>query len=149
MHVKKQRTPVSQGEHIERAWYVVDLSGKILGRAASRIGALLIGKHKPSYSSHVDQGDYVVAVNASKVMVSGSKQLNKLYRRHTGYPGGFREQSFREMIRSDPRQVIVHAISGMIPKNKLRDKRLTRLKVFAGSEHPYQHEIDARLKRYG
>lgn len=123
------------------AWHLVDLSDQVLGRAASRIAAFLIGKERVGYSPYLDQGDYVVAINASKIALTGKKRVQKSYRWHTNFPKGFRERSFGEVLDKYPDRVVSHAVSNMLPKNKLRPRRLLRLKIFPGSEHPYQDKI--------
>ena len=137
--MKKTRT--LKASEIQRVWHLCDLKGKILGREATRIAGLLIGKGKPDYTPHLDSGDYVVVVNAAKVEVSGRKRKQKIYYRHSGYPGGFKEISFEEQMARDPRKIIRHTVTGMLPKNKLRDKRLARLKVFVDEGHPYQDKL--------
>ncbi len=126
---------------IKRSWHLVDANGKILGRMATEIAIFLMGKHKPTYSDHMDSGDYVVVVNASKVKLTGKKALQKKYFRHSGYPGGFREISFEKMEREQPEKVIEHAVFGMLPDNRLRRDRMVRLKVFADSRHTYEDKF--------
>lgn len=122
---------------IKRAWHIIDADGQILGRLATGIVRLLTGKHKPDYTPNLDSGDYVVVANSDRVKVSGKKELNKVYSRHSLYPGGFKQVSLHEQRRKDSRRLISHAVSKMLPKNKLRPDRLKRLKIFKGSEHPY------------
>lgn len=127
---------------IKREWHIVDLEGKTLGRVASEIAKLLIGKHKPSYTPHIDSGDFVVAINASKLVLTGNKMADKTYYRHSGRPGGFKEEKATDVMSKDPRKVVERALKGMVPKNKLASPRLRRLKVYAGSEHPHtNHEF--------
>jgi len=126
---------------IKRNWHLIDAKGQILGRLATKIANLLMGKSKPYFVSHLDCGDYVVVINASQVKVSGRKAQQKKYYRYSGYPGGLKETTFFQQIVKDPRKIIGHAVAGMLPKNKLRDKRLVRLKIFAGEEHPYKDKI--------
>ena len=126
---------------ITRGWHLVDAKEQILGRLATKIANLLMGKNKPYFVSHLDCGDYVVVVNASKVRVSGRKTQQKKYYHYSGYPGGLKETTFSQQIAKDPRKVIWHAVAGMLPKNKLRDKRLARLKIFAAEEHPYKDKF--------
>lgn len=128
-------------KEIKREWHLMDAKGEVLGRMATKIATLLMGKHKSDYSAHMDSGDYVVIVNAEKVLVTGKKATQKVYRGHSGYPGGFKEVSFEKMITEHPDRVIIHAVSGMLPKNRLRDKRLLRLKVFEGSKNPYEEKF--------
>jgi len=135
------KTTVIKGTPINRKWYLVDLSGKTLGRICTEIAAILIGKDKTTFSYHRDDGDYVVAINAKDVQVTGRKPKQKLYQHYTGYHGGIKELTFAEMMKKDPREIIVHGVMGMLPKNKLRDRRMTRLKVFVGSDHKYADKI--------
>lgn len=122
---------------IERVWHVVDATDLPLGRLASEIAQILRGKHKPTYAPHMDGGDFVVIVNAEKVAVTGNKALQKLYYRHSGFPGGLSELSFEQMRERYPERIIEAAVRGMIPKNRLGRQMLTKLKVYAGSEHPH------------
>jgi len=126
---------------IKRGWHLVDAKGQILGRLATKIASLLIGKNKPYFVSHLDCGDYVVVINASQVKVSGRKAQQKKYYRYSGYPGGLKEITFSQQMTKDPTKVIRHAVEGMLPKNKLRDKRLARLKIFVGEEHQYKDKF--------
>lgn len=122
---------------IKRAWHIIDVQNQILGRVATQISRWLIGKQKVDYLPNLDGGDYVVVINSDGVKVTGKKELNKFYYRHSNYPGGFKQISVHEQRVKDSRQLIVHAVSKMLPKNKLRADRLQRLKVFKGSQHPY------------
>lgn len=128
---------------IKRHWHLVDVGGKILGREASQIAQLLIGKDKVYFAPHLDCGDYVVVVNADKVRLSGKKEQQKKYRRHSGYPGGFKEIPFADQMKRDSRKVIELAVSKMLPKNKLRLRRLRRLKVFTDEKHPYEEKLNS------
>jgi len=119
---------------IIRDRHIVDVNGKTLGRIVPQIAKLLQGKHKVNYVPYLDMGDYVVVTNASKVHVTGHKAQTKVYTRYSGYPGGLRKIGFAELIKKNPQEIIRHAVSGMLPKNKLRKKRLTRLSIFAGEE---------------
>ena len=121
----------------QRRWYIVDAQDKVLGRMATEIGRVLRGKHKPIFTPNVDAGDFVIVVNARGVKLTGKKADNKMYYRHTEYPGGLRERSAGEMLIEKPEQVIKLAVRGMLPKNRLSRKLLTKLKVYAGSEHPH------------
>jgi large subunit ribosomal protein L13 len=123
---------------IKRNWHMIDAEDEILGRMSTKLATLLMGKHKPTYSDHMDMGDYVVVINAQKVKVTGKKRKQKVYQKHSGYPGGFKEVSFEKMITEHPERVIELAVSRMLPGNRLRDKRMRRLKVFAGASHPYK-----------
>ena len=121
----------------ERHWLVVDANGQTLGRLATRIADALRGKTKPEYTPHVDTGDFVVVVNAEKISVTGNKRADKKYRRHSGYPGGLKERTLEEMLARRPEEVIRHAVKGMLPRNRLARKQLTKLKVYAGPDHPH------------
>ncbi|MEN3046634.1 MAG: 50S ribosomal protein L13 [Candidatus Hydrothermales bacterium] len=129
-------TPMSF-ENVERKWYLVDLNGKVLGRAASRIALLLMGKRKPIYSPHLDVGDFVVAINADKIKVTGKKLTDKIYYRHSGYPGGLKLKKLKELLEKNPEKIIKLAVKRMLPKNKLGKKLIKRLKVYSGSSHPH------------
>ena len=120
-----------------RAWWVVDATGKPLGRLASEVAHVLRGKHKPQYTPHEDTGDFVVVVNAEKIAVTGTKLDDKLYYRHSGYPGGLRSRPLREQLDRRPTEVLRLAVKGMLPRNKLSRRQLTKLKIYAGPEHPH------------
>lgn len=142
-----QNTHVTKASEIKREWHLIDLSGKILGRSATEIARFLIGKHKPYFTANLDCGDYVVAINAEKVEVSGKKAVSKLYYRHSGYPGGFKQIPYQRLMEKNPARIIELAVSGMLPKNKLRSIRLRRLKVFAAGDHPYKDRFkDAKSR---
>jgi large subunit ribosomal protein L13 len=123
---------------VERRWYLVDADGKTLGRLATRIADTLRGKDKPQYTPHVDTGDFVVVVNAEKITVTGKKLDDKIYYRHSGYPGGIRSRTLREELERRPTEVIRKAVKGMLPRNRLARAQLTKLKVYAGPEHPHE-----------
>ncbi len=131
------KTHAVKSSEIQRQWYVVDATGKPLGRLATRIATILRGKHKPMYSPHLDVGDYVVVVNAEKVALTGRKLTQKVYRRHSGYPGGLKTVPVAQMLEKHPTRVIEHAVRGMLPKNALGDHMAKKLKVYAGPEHPH------------
>lgn len=131
------KTASAKPGEIERKWYVVDAEDEVLGRLASRVAMVLRGKMKPQFTPHVDTGDFVVIVNAEKVKVTGAKRTDKMYYRHTGYPGGIRGQSFERLISTYPERVIYHAVRGMLPKNKLGRKLIKKLKVYGGTDHPH------------
>ncbi|RUM43570.1 MAG: 50S ribosomal protein L13 [Desulfurobacterium sp.] len=131
------KTFMLRKEDVQREWYVVDATGKTLGRLASEIAKILIGKHKPNYTPHVDNGDFVIVVNAEKIHVTGKKLEKKIYYKHTGYMGHLKETTLKEMLQKKPEEVIRLAVRGMLPKNKLRKRRMKRLKVYAGPEHPH------------
>ncbi|MBI4004794.1 50S ribosomal protein L13 [Candidatus Roizmanbacteria bacterium] len=130
---------------IHREWHLINIANQTLGRTTNTIVKFLQGKQKVNYVSHLDVGDYVVVINAQKVTVSGNKALTKVYTRYSGYPGGLRKVSFKRLLEQKPAEVIRHAISGMLPKNKLRDKRLARLFVFPNEEHPYKDRFKKKL----
>ncbi|MGD8968632.1 MAG: 50S ribosomal protein L13 [Anaerolineae bacterium] len=133
-----KRTYVTKPEDIQRNWYVVDASGQTLGRLASEVAKIVRGKHKPIYSPSVDVGDFVIVVNADKIHVTGRKLDQKVYYRHSGYPGGLKEIPLSRMLEEHPTRVIEHAVRGMLPKNRLGRKMIRKLKVYAGSDHPHQ-----------
>ena len=135
------KTTVLKGNQVDRAWHLIDLQGQTLGRACTQIATILIGKDKTTFSYHRDDGDYVIAINAEHIKVTGKKLKEKIYYHHTHWSGGLKELTLAEMMKKDPRKVIAHGVYGMLPKNKLRDTRMTRLKVFVGSEHPYTDKI--------
>ena len=126
---------------IKRDWHLIDAEGQILGRMATQIAKFLMGKHKPNYATHMDMGDYVVVINAEKIVLTGRKKKQKVYRRHSGYPGGFKEISFEKMISERPERVTELAVSGMLPGNRLKKKRMRRLKVVAGPKNPYESKF--------
>lgn len=135
------KTKVTKKSEIKRVWHLIDSKNEVLGRLANKIANLLMGKNKPYFTGNLDCGDYVIVVNAEKIEVTGKKSEQKKYYRHSGYPGGFRTTTFNEQMKKDPRKIINHAVSGMLPKNKLRDERLRRLKIFVGDKHPYEDKI--------
>ena len=123
---------------VEQGWFVVDAQNKVLGRLAVQIAARLRGKHKPQYTPHVDTGDFVVVVNAERVHVTGNKLDQKLYRRHSGYPGGLRSRPLREQLERRPTEVLRKAVKGMLPRNRLARTQITKLKIYAGPDHPHE-----------
>ncbi|MCP4361034.1 MAG: 50S ribosomal protein L13 [Chloroflexi bacterium] len=131
------KTYITKPAEVTRTWYVVDAEGQTLGRLASQIAAVLRGKHKPGFSPSVDCGDYVVVVNAEKIRVTGNKMDDKMYYRHSGYPGGLREMTLRTQLERHPTRPLELAVKGMLPKNKLGRKMIKMLKVYAGPEHPH------------
>jgi|TARA_Y100001933_G_scaffold171787_1_gene169959 large subunit ribosomal protein L13 len=126
-----------RAEDVRRSWFVVDAEDKTLGRLATEIATRLRGKHKPEYTPHVDTGDYVIVVNAEKIRVTGAKTTDKMYYRHSGYPGGIKSRSFEQMRDSHPERIIEKAVKGMMPRNPLGRAMLKKLKVYAGGEHPH------------
>jgi len=129
------KTYSAKPSDVTRKWYVVDASEAPLGRVATKVAKLLTGKDKPMFTHHIDTGDFVVIINADKVTVTGTKMDNKMYYSHSGFPGGLKEATMREKMEKDPTHAIMHAVRGMLPVNKLRDARLARLKIYAGTEH--------------
>ena len=140
--MKTYLTPVKE---IDRNWYLVDAQDKILGRLASEIAFRLRGKHKPNYSTFMDTGDFIVVVNADKIKMTGKKWDDKMYYRHTGYMGGLKEISARELLEKKPEDLIMKAVKGMLPKNSLGRKQLKKLKIYAGSDHPHQAQQPEKL----
>lgn len=130
-----------KASEIKRSWHVINLDGKVLGRAAQEIATLLQGKKKVNFVPYLDLGDNVVVINAKKVVVTGKKADTKVYTRYSGYPGGLRSDTFNELMNRKPDEVIRRAVSGMLPKNKLRDVRLARLHVYPDDKHPYQDKV--------
>src|SRR3954470_22168706 len=131
------KTYVATPADRQRDWYVVDADGQTLGRLATRVADALRGKRKPEYTPHLDVGDFVVVVNAEKVAVTGNKRQEKLYHRHSGYPGGLRSRTLEEMLDRRPEEVLRLAVKGMLPRNRLARKQITKLKIYAGPEHPH------------
>lgn len=131
---------------IKREWYVVDLEGKNLGRAASKVAKILMGKHKPTYSPHMDNGDFVIILNADKFSVTGNKMNDKVYRHHSGHPGGLKEVTLRELLKKHPKKPFTLAVKNMLPKNKLRAKRMKRLKVYCEGSHPHEAQQPRKLE---
>jgi large subunit ribosomal protein L13 len=129
---------VAKPLELERKWYVIDATDKTLGRLSTEIASRLRGKHKPIYTPHVDCGDFIIVINAEKVKVTGNKATQKVYRHHTGFMGGLREVSYKEMLAKHPERIIEKSVKGMLPKNSLGRQMYTKLKVYAGSEHTHQ-----------
>ncbi len=134
------KTYSPKASEIEHKWYVVDAENKVLGRLASEVAQILRGKHKPTFAPHLDSGDFVVVVNAEKVRLTGRKTEYKTYFRHSGYPGGKKFTTVAEMLEKYPERVIMSAVKGMMPSNKLASKQLKKLKVYAGGEHPHESQ---------
>ena len=132
------KTYTAKPGEIAREWYVVDAEGKTLGRLATQIADTLRGKRKPQYTPHVDTGDFVIVVNAEKIQVTGNKLDQKRYYRHSGYPGGLRSRTLREQLERRPTEVLRIAVKGMLPKNRLARQQITKLKIYAGPEHPHE-----------
>ncbi len=131
------RTYTPKPGDVERQWYVIDASDVVLGRLATQVATLLRGKHKPVFAPHVDTGDFVVVVNAGKVALTGSKADQKQEYRHSGHPGGLRATSYTELLAKNPRRAVEKAVKGMLPHNRLSRQQITKLKVYAGPEHPH------------
>lgn len=140
MKAQLQTTFSPKPGDIERTWFVVDATDVPLGRLASQIAQVLRGKHKPTYAPHVDGGDFVVVVNAEKVHVSGNKEIEKIYYRHSGYPGGLRAETLSEVREKHPDRIVEVAVRGMLPKNRLGRQMARKLKVYAGPDHPHQSQ---------
>lgn len=140
------KTYSAKASEIKRQWHTIDASGKILGKVATEAASLLMGKHKPIFSRHLDSGDFVVITNAEKVKVSGNKSKQKLYYRHSGYPGGLKSISLEKLSQADPSRVIEYAVKGMLPKNRLRDGMMKRLRVYVGEAHPHLAQTKAGAK---
>ena len=128
-------------KEVKREWHLIDAKGEVLGRLASKVAILLIGKHKSTYSTHMDSGDNVVVVNAEKIVTTGKKNEQKVYRSHSGYPGGFKEVPFSKMSKEHPNRVVEFAISGMLPDNRLKSDRMARLHVTKGEKHKYENNF--------
>ncbi|HEU4493923.1 MAG TPA: 50S ribosomal protein L13 [Rubrobacteraceae bacterium] len=131
---------------VERRWYVVDAEGQTLGRLAAEIARVLRGKSKPQYTPHVDTGDFVVVVNAERIVVTGRKAEQKVYRRHSGYPGGLKTTSYEQLLERQPTEILRKAVKGMMPKSRLARKQLRKLKIYAGPEHPHAAQSPQKLE---
>lgn len=140
------KTVIPSGPAIERSWHLIDADGEVLGRVASQAAQILMGKHKPSYTPFLDTGDHVIVVNAEKVRLTGHKEEQKIYRRHSGYPGGLTEISARKVRATRPIRMVEEAISGMLPKNKLGKQMYRKLQVYAGAKHPHQAQQPVEMK---
>lgn len=132
------RTYSPKPDDVQRQWYVIDAEDVVLGRLASQVAQLLRGKHKPVFAPHVDTGDFVVVINAEKIALTGAKREQKLAYRHSGFPGGLRATGYEELLSKNPRRAVEKAVWGMLPKNRIARQQLTKLKVYAGPEHPHQ-----------
>ena len=141
-----QKTKIISAKDIKPAWHLLDAKDQVLGRLLTNAAELLMGKHKPSFTSNLENGDFVVVINAKEVVVTRNKATGKIYRHHTGFPGGFREIMYKDVMAKDPRKIITKAVAGMLPKNKLRAVRLKRLKVFTDDKHPYQNQFAVETK---
>jgi large subunit ribosomal protein L13 len=146
-------SPKAHEAHLNKQWFIVDAEGKTLGRVASIVAATLRGKNKPTYAPHMDMGDFVIVVNANKVVLTGNKETQKHYYRHSGFPGGFRQTSVRDTRRTFPERIIENAVRGMLPKTSLGARQLQKLKVYGGPSHPHQSQqpqtLDLELDKAG
>lgn len=131
------KTYSAKPREVEAKWYIMDAEGQTLGRLASLIANILRGKHKPQYTPHIDTGDFVIVINAEKIKVTGKKETDKIYHHHTGYPGGHRSISFKDLMAKKPTMALEKAVKGMLPHNTLGAEQLKKLKIYAGSEHPH------------
>lgn len=148
--MKNKITKPTKIKEIKRFWHLIDVKEKILGRVATQMAEFLMGKGKPYFVRNLDCGDYVVVVNAQKIKVSGKKAEQKIYYRHSGYPGGLKAVPFKKFKAEKPGEIIIHAVRGMLPQNKLRDRMLKRLHVFPKEEHPYKDKLKSQItKKYG
>lgn len=129
-------------KNIKREWYLIDAKDKVLGRLATEVATILMGKKKPEYVPYLDTGDFVVVTNAAKVKLTGKKMQTKEYKRHSGYPGGLKVETFDKIIERKPEYVVEHAVAGMLPRNKLGRAMIKKLKVFAGDKHPFQEQLN-------
>lgn len=140
------KTTVKKPAELKKEWFIVDAKGKTLGRMATTIANKLRGKDKPFFSPHMDCGDFIVIINADQIKVTGTKMANKMYARHSGYPGGFREENLESLMTKKPTKAVELAIRGMLPKNRLRDVFMKKLKVYAGEEHPHAAQSPKTLE---
>jgi large subunit ribosomal protein L13 len=140
------KTYAAKKEEVTKKWYLIDAKDKVLGRVASQVASILKGKHKAIYTPHVDMGDNVIIVNADQVRLTGTKQLKKIYYRHSGYPGGLKAIPYQEMMKKDPAFALRHAIRGMLPHNRLGRKQLLNVKIYAGENHPHQAQKPEKLE---
>ncbi|MGR3219453.1 MAG: 50S ribosomal protein L13 [Candidatus Anammoxibacter sp.] len=139
------KTYMAKGEDVQHSWYVIDANNLVLGRMAVKIAVILMGKHKPEYTPHVDTGDFVIVVNADKIILTGKKMKEKIYYSHTGYMGGLKERPFVWMMEKSPERVVRLAVSRMIPKNKLGRKMIKKLKIYKGDVHPHEAQLPETL----
>jgi large subunit ribosomal protein L13 len=139
------KTIIPKVDNIERKWYLIDAQREVLGRLASQIAILLKGKHKPEYSPHLDLGDHVVVINVNKIRVTGRKMEQKRYTHYTGYPDGLKTKLFAQLIHDKPERILMHAVKGMLPKNRLGRKMLKKLRIYSGDNHPHQAQKPENL----
>lgn len=140
------KTYTPKASEIQREWHIIDASGQVLGRLASQVARLLMGKHKPMYATHMDTGDYVIVLNAARVRVTGKKAKDKFYYRHSGYPGGLKSVSLGEMLAAHPERVIELAVRRMLPQNRLGRAMFKKLKVYAGDTHPHGGQVKGEVR---
>jgi large subunit ribosomal protein L13 len=145
--MNRSKTYSLSAKNIDKAWHVLDATDQTLGRLSTQVAGLLMGKHKPTYSPHLDMGDFVIIVNAEKVRVTGKKLDDKIYYRHTGYIGGLKETTLSDMLARNPRRVIELSVRGMLPRNRLSRQLLGHLKVYAGSIHPHEAQVNESRKK--
>ncbi|MEO7117968.1 MAG: 50S ribosomal protein L13 [Candidatus Limnocylindrales bacterium] len=143
------KTYSPKASEIDRHWFVVDADGVTLGRLASRVARVLSGKHKPTYATHMDMGDHVIVMNAAKIAVSRDKRETKFYARHSGYPGGFRQETLGDLLDRRPEEVIRRAVKGMLPRSTLGVQQLRKLKIYAGADHPHEAQLPEPLPTTG
>ena len=143
------KTYYAKPQEVEREWVLIDAEDQVLGRVATKAATILKGKHKPQYTPHVDTGDFVVIVNADKIRVTGAKTTDKVYSRHSGYPGGLKQETFEEAMAKHPERVIEHAVKGMLPKNTLGRAMGKKLKVYAGPDHPHTAQNPRKIEMEG
>ena len=144
--MKKNKTTFAKKGEVEQEWHEIDVAGQVLGRMATKIAMILSGKNKPIYTPHVDCGDFVIVTNASKIRVTGRKDKQKIYFRHSDYPGGAKYTAFDKMLADHPEKVIKQAVAGMLPKTRLGKKMITKLKIYAGAEHPHKAQSAKKIK---
>lgn len=140
------KTYSAKPREVEAKWYIIDAEGKTLGRLASMIANILRGKNKPEYTPHVDMGDFVIVINAEKIEVTGKKETDKMYNHHTGYPGGFRSISYKDLVAKHPTRALEKAVKGMLPHSTLGDQQFQKLKVYAGAEHSHEAQKPIEYK---
>jgi large subunit ribosomal protein L13 len=141
------KTYQPKGKDIKREWHLFDVKGEVLGRTATQIAKLLMGKHKATYATHMDMGDWVVVKNVDKIVLTGKKREQKVYRRHSGYPGGLKEIKVSKLLETRPERVLELAVSGMLPDNRLKSKRLRRLKIYSGDRNPYADKFTKEVEK--
>ena len=138
-----------KASEIQRDWHLVDATDQVLGKLATQVAQLLMGKHKPMFSKNMDTGDNVVVINAAKIKVTGNKMKNKLYYRHSGYPGGLKSVNLEQLMETHPERVVEYAVKGMVPHNKLGTQMMKKLRIYAGAEHPHQSQVNKTAAEAG